>query len=144
MCIKRVSESNLPQYFWCSMIWVNLDHWHWSRSFQKNAPFRHGSRILKWGVNFCNNVIEPKPGWGIRKKKKGAQKQGGENSPISPPLDLRLPLMSMRAVSSVMCNATIHAYFPPGIIPKCDMFCKVCSSVLLCWIPIIAFMGKFI
>ena len=23
---------------------------------------RGGSRILKWGVNFCNNVIEPKPG----------------------------------------------------------------------------------
>ena len=23
---------------------------------------RRGSRILKWGVNFCNNVIEPKPG----------------------------------------------------------------------------------
>ena len=20
-----------------------------------------GSRILKWGLNFCNNVIEPKP-----------------------------------------------------------------------------------
>ena len=31
----------------------------------KNQPFqiRRGSRILKWGVNFCNNVlIEPKPG----------------------------------------------------------------------------------
>ena len=46
-------------------------------------------------MNFCNNVIEPKPG--IRKKqrkrKKGAQKKeggGGENSPISPPLDPRL------------------------------------------------------
>ena len=23
---------------------------------------RRGSMILKWGVNFCNNVIEPKPG----------------------------------------------------------------------------------
>ena len=23
---------------------------------------RRGSRILKRGVNFCNNVIEPKPG----------------------------------------------------------------------------------
>ena len=24
---------------------------------------RRGSRILKWGVNFCiNNLIEPKPG----------------------------------------------------------------------------------
>ena len=23
---------------------------------------RRGSRILKWGVNFCNNIIEPKPG----------------------------------------------------------------------------------
>ena len=26
------------------------------------SPCRRGSRILKWGVNFCNNVIEPKPG----------------------------------------------------------------------------------
>ena len=77
------------------------------------------------GGEFCNNVIEPKPGWGvcglkmnkligrtghrlctfsisireikyyfniwgIRKKKKGAQKKGGEISPISPPLDPRL------------------------------------------------------
>ena len=24
--------------------------------------YRRGSRILKSGVNFCNNVIEPKPG----------------------------------------------------------------------------------
>ena len=54
-----------------------------------------GSRILKWGVNFCYNVREIKYYlniWGIRKKKlkKGAQKKGGENSPISPPLDPRL------------------------------------------------------
>ena len=28
-----------------------------------------------------------------KKKKKGAQKKGGENSPISPPLDPRLPLL---------------------------------------------------
>ena len=27
---------------------------------------RRGSRILKRGVNFCNNVIEPKPVWGAR------------------------------------------------------------------------------
>ena len=27
--------------------------------------YRRGSRILKSGVNFCNNVIEPKPGWGV-------------------------------------------------------------------------------
>ena len=50
-----------------------------------------GSRILKWEVNFCNNVREIKYYfniWGIRKKrKKEAQKKGGENSPISPPLD---------------------------------------------------------
>ena len=50
-----------------------------------------GSRILKWGLNFCNNVREIKYYFniqGIRKKrKKEAQKKGGENSPISPPLD---------------------------------------------------------
>ena len=42
---------------------------------------RRGSRILKWGVNFCNNVIEPKPGWGvlgIRKKKKEGGSEKGE------------------------------------------------------------------
>ena len=55
-----------------------------------------GSRILKWGLNFCNNVREIKYYfniWGIRKKKKkknGGLKMGGENSPISPPLDPRL------------------------------------------------------
>ena len=55
---------------------------------------RRGSRILKWGVNFCNNIIEPKPGWGVWvlcismiQKEKGG---GNENSPISPPLDPRL------------------------------------------------------
>ena len=56
---------------------------------------RRGSRILKWGVKFCNNVIEPKPGIRRKKKrkrKKGDQKKGGggENSPISPSLDPRL------------------------------------------------------
>ena len=49
------------------------------------------------GVNFCNNVREIKYYFnicGIRKKrKKGAQKKGGgENSPISPPLDPSLHL----------------------------------------------------
>ena len=44
------------------------------------------------GVNFCNNVIEPKPGWGvwglcINMIEEGFRKKGGggENSPISPP-----------------------------------------------------------
>ena len=54
---------------------------------------RRGSRILKWGVNFCNNVIEPKPGGGDKKRKEADSDKGegggggGENSPISPPLD---------------------------------------------------------
>ena len=55
-----------------------------------------GSRILKWGVNFCNNVRETKYYfniWGIRKRrKKKAQKKGDENSPVSPPLDPHLDL----------------------------------------------------
>ena len=34
------------------------------------SSIRRGSRILKWGVNFCNNVIEPKPGCLRDKKKK--------------------------------------------------------------------------
>ena len=29
---------------------------------QNEHVSRRGSRILKWGVNFSNNVIEPKPG----------------------------------------------------------------------------------
>ena len=49
---------------------------------------------MKWGVNFCYNVREIKYYFhirGIRKKRKrDAQKKGGENSPISPPLDPRL------------------------------------------------------
>ena len=39
---------------------------------------RRGSRILKWGVNFCNNVLEPINIWGKRKKKKqGGSEKGG-------------------------------------------------------------------
>ena len=58
--------------------------------------FKCGSRILKWGVNFYNNVREIKYYFNIlrirKKRKKEAQKKGGENSPISPPLDPRLRL----------------------------------------------------
>ena len=46
----------------------NIMAWYW--------------RILKWGVNFCNNVIEPKPGWGVwgqylrdKKKRRGLRKK---------------------------------------------------------------------
>ena len=57
---------------------------------------RRGSRILKWGVNFCNNVIEQKPGKADKKKKERRPEKreggGGENSPISSPLDPRLSL----------------------------------------------------
>ena len=53
---------------------------------------------LKWGVNFSNNVREIKYYFNIRgiwkkERKKGAQKKGGENSPISPPLDPRLQVL---------------------------------------------------
>ena len=57
---------------------------------------RRGSRFLKWGVNFCNSVIEPINILGIREKKKERRRLrkrgggGGENSPISLPLDPRL------------------------------------------------------
>ena len=46
-----------------------------------------GSRILKWGVNFCNNVREPINILGIKKTKKGAQKKkvGGEIHPFHLP-----------------------------------------------------------
>ena len=51
--------------------------------------FRRGSRILKWGVNFCNNVIEPKPGGGDKKKRKkegGSEKKGVKIHPFHLPL----------------------------------------------------------
>ena len=107
------SQSNIPTHphihlgtkctLWKDTQRIKVPYWktptepgvHYGRT-----PTRRESRILKWGVSFCNNIIEPKPGWGvwglciniwgIRKKKKGAQKKGGENSPISPPLDPRL------------------------------------------------------
>ena len=34
----------------------------WPVDVMFRYSIRHGSRILKWGVNFCTNVIEPKPG----------------------------------------------------------------------------------
>ena len=42
------------------------------------SSYRRGSRIFKWGVNFCNNVLEPINIWGIRKKEKeeGSEKGG--------------------------------------------------------------------
>ena len=58
---------------------------------------RCGSRILKWGVNFCNNVIEPKPGWGVwglciniwgirkTKKRRGLRKRGVKIQPFHLP-----------------------------------------------------------
>ena len=72
---------------------LNGRHWM-SESSQRMWLSRRGSRILKWGVIFCDNVIDPINIWGIREKKKaeGSEKKGGggENSPISPPLDLHL------------------------------------------------------
>ena len=52
------------------------------------------------GGEFCNNVREIKVLFQYlrdkkKERKKGAQKKGGENSPISPPLDPRLPYSSM-------------------------------------------------
>ena len=41
------------------LIGINLVEF--SRTKENQTRWR-GSRILKWGVNFCNNVIEPKPG----------------------------------------------------------------------------------
>ena len=55
-------------------------------------------------MNFCNNVIESKPGWGDKKKRKrekGTQKKGGENSPISPPLD---PHLLFKAFNQTLTN----------------------------------------
>ena len=39
---------------------------------------RRGSRILKWGVNFCNNVIESRSILRDKKtKKEGGTEKGG-------------------------------------------------------------------
>ena len=51
---------------------------------------RRGSRILKWGVNFLhlnkrNQIFFQYLRDKKKKIKKGAQKKGSENSPISPP-----------------------------------------------------------
>ena len=60
----------------------------WPSRYPLGSHFRRRSRILKWGVNFCNNVIEPINIWGIRKKKKeGGSEKGGV------PLDPRLHLL---------------------------------------------------
>ena len=52
---------------------------------KKELQYRLGSRILQWGVNFCNNVIEPKPGWGEVEKEGGWEKwRGGGGVKIHP------------------------------------------------------------
>ena len=49
-----------------------------SKYSRRERSSRRGSRILKWGVNFCNNGLEPMNIWGIRKKKKeGGSEKGG-------------------------------------------------------------------
>ena len=62
-----------------------LRAWPINRRGKTSVRNRCGSRILKWGVNFCNNVIEPINIWGIRKKrKKGAHKNRGGGVKIHP------------------------------------------------------------
>ena len=50
--------------------WVTCHYFHWrlhwyDKHLWSEYVSRRGSRILKWGVNFCNNVTESKPGWGV-------------------------------------------------------------------------------
>ena len=54
-----------------------------------------------------------------KKKKEGGQKKGGENSPISPPLDPRLPLCLLKEVKPLPCRKmiklpTVDNLFPPA------------------------------
>ena len=87
---------------------ANLSFWNSSglkkflkASFPWQTRCKGGSKILKWGVNFCNDAGEIKYYfniWGIRKREKWAQKKGGENSPISPLLDPRLRWCNRRNI----------------------------------------------
>ena len=59
-----------------------LKYNNWIEKTYLNDNFKGESRILKWGVNFCNNVREINyyfNVWGIRKRKKegGSEKGGG-------------------------------------------------------------------
>jgi len=59
-----------------------------------------------------------------KKRKKGAQKKGGENSPISPPLDPRLLIQTLFwSGTKFRIDYLIHSNSPPkslgtAILPK--------------------------
>ena len=78
------------------------------------------------GGEFCNNVREIKYYfniWGIRKKKerRGLRKRGGENSPISPPLDPRL----LANLAVVICRVfRWHIYSEDKYELQKDIFSK--------------------
>ena len=49
----------------------------------------------------------------IKKREKGAQKKGGENSPISPPLDPRLDSSFLTAARTAGSTAVGKVSLPP-------------------------------
>ena len=47
---------------WCNVTWVISDHWSWSRSSQRNAPFVEFTlEIGQWGSNGPPSVILGRP-----------------------------------------------------------------------------------
>ena len=75
--------------------------WHAKYSTLK-CVIRRRSTILKWGVNFSNNVIEPINIWGIRKKKErgGRRKKGVKIHPFHLPWIRAWLLVAMKIVSA--------------------------------------------
>ena len=93
---------------------------------------------MKWGVNFCNDVREIKILFQYlrdkkKKRKKGAQKKGGENSPISPPLDPRLPYFrensnTLVSLRMVICNLEKNLSPEKESLEACkNLTSKVCQ-----------------
>ena len=86
----------------------------WTKTDNVSIATKGGSRILKWGVNFCNNVIEPKPGWGDKKKKKeGDSEKGGRGGGGVKIHPFHLPWIRAWATQCVQfLRKILLSYFP--------------------------------
>ena len=109
------------------------------RHLKWESKIKGGSTILKWGVNFCNNVREIKCYfniWGIRKKKerKGLRKRGGGGwkfthftSPGSVPENIEQVLETQLTQFSVLLydNRILLVKESQYLIPRFYCFCVV-------------------
>ena len=111
--------------------------------FYMKCMYKGRSRILKWGVNFCNNVREVKYYfniWGIRKKKKeGGLEKGGwkfthfTSSGSAPDVGFPYEVCLQRnpKIYSVIIAAILNSTQQPCLV----VWCHSIQEILSKWLP---------